>query len=84
MIARYGYGYLKPERLVTIEFVESPKRSCFLMAAKTTADFIEHMMFTAVALAGGGFFLSLGGMAPLATVWGIFVGMMSYARWSAR
>jgi hypothetical protein len=84
MITRYGYGYLKPERLVTIEFVEPPRRSRLLATARTAADFIEHMMFTAVALLGGSFFLFLGGMAPLATVWGILVGMLSYAFWADR
>lgn len=81
---RYSYGYLRPECLVVIEFVESPKCSRFLTAAKTMADFIEHMLFTAVALVGGATFLFIAGLAPAATGWGILVGMLSYARWSAR
>jgi hypothetical protein len=84
MSERYGYAYSRPEVFVAPGVVRSPKRWRFLEHALTVAEFIEHAMFTAVALLGGLFFLYITGAGPLATVWGIVVGMMSYMFWDTR
>ena len=83
-MTRYGFVYLKPEVFVVPGVVRRPRSLRFLAYALTVAEFIEHAMFTAVALLGGLFFLYLTGAGPLAVVWGIVVGLYSYMLWDTR
>lgn len=84
MSERYGYAYIRPEVFVVPGIVRRPRPWRFLAYALTVAEFIEHAMFTAVALLGGPFFLYITGAGPLAMVWGIVVGMYSYMIWDTR
>ena len=82
--ALYGYQIVRPESFVTITMPPYRRESRWLARAKTVADFIEHLSFTAVGLIGVTFFLYLTGAISLAGPAGMLAGFMSFAAWTSR
>jgi hypothetical protein len=87
-MTRYGFATLDHRHPLAQITIEQPKRphlfTRLLAATRTAADFLEHMLFTAVALAGAALALYLAGLTSFGPWAGVLIGIVSYGKWANR